>query len=46
MFAIIVTVAATSAVIAHLITVVRSDRPVTPPRSHRHEIDRATMRLV
>jgi hypothetical protein len=34
------------AVVAHLIAVVRDDRPVTPPRSHAHELDRHSRRLL
>jgi hypothetical protein len=38
MFAIVLIVVAV-AVVAHLVTVVRNDRSLTPPRSHSHEID-------
>ena len=46
MFVIAGTVAVTAAVIARLITAIRTDRPTAPPRSHHHEIDPFTMRVV
>lgn len=46
MFVIAGTVAITAAVIARLVAVVRADRPITPPRSHHHEIDQYSMRVV
>jgi hypothetical protein len=46
MFVIAGLVAVTAAVIAHLIAVVRADRPISPPRSHHHEIDPHTMRII
>jgi hypothetical protein len=35
----IVLIAASVAVVARVAMVVRRDRSLTPPRSHRHEID-------
>jgi hypothetical protein len=46
MFVIAGTVAVTAAVIARLVAVVRADRPITPPRSHHHERDQYSMRIV
>ena len=39
MFVIAAAVAVTVALIAHLATSVRNDRPSSPPRSHFHEVD-------
>jgi hypothetical protein len=33
------------AVVARLVTVVMNDRPLTAPRSHRHELDSQSTRL-
>jgi hypothetical protein len=46
MFVIAATVAVIAAVVARIVTVVRADRPTTPPRSHHHEVDRYSMRTV
>ena len=34
------------AVVARLVTVVRNDRSLTPPRSHPHQLDPHTVRLL
>ena len=39
-------VAVTAAVVARLISDVRGDRPSSPPRSHHHDIDQHSMRIV
>jgi hypothetical protein len=44
MFAIVI-IAAAIAVAARLVVVVRNDRPISPPRSHTHEIDQHSARL-
>jgi hypothetical protein len=44
MFA-IVFIAAAIAVATRLVVVVRNDRPISPPRSHTHEIDQHSARL-
>jgi hypothetical protein len=38
MFAIAIALVLAIAVVARLVTVVRTDRPLSPPRSHTHEI--------
>jgi hypothetical protein len=44
---VIVTVIAIAvAVLGHLVTVVRGDRAATPPRSHTHELDPKSARLL
>jgi hypothetical protein len=45
MFALIL-IAIAIAVVAGLVTVVRNDRPLTPPRSHPHEIEPHSARLL
>ncbi len=40
-----VIIAAAIAVAARLMVVVRNDRPVSPPRSHTHELDQHSARL-
>ena len=44
MFAIVLIVIAV-AVAARLMIVVRNDRPLSPPRSHTHEVDQHSARL-
>lgn len=46
MFVIAGAVAVSAAVIIRFISAVRADRPTSPPRSHQHEIDPYSMRLV
>jgi hypothetical protein len=41
----VVIIAAAVAVAARLMVVVRNDRPVSPPRSHTHELDPHSARL-
>ena len=38
-------VLAVAIVLGRLITDIRKDRPLTPPRSHTHELDRQSTRL-
>jgi hypothetical protein len=45
MFAIVL-IAAAIPVAARLVTVVRNDRPLSPPRSHAHELDQHSARLL
>jgi hypothetical protein len=45
MFAVVLIVLAV-AVVARLATVVRTDRPSSPPRSHAHETDRRSARTL
>jgi hypothetical protein len=40
-----VVIAAAIAVAARLMIVVRNDRPLSPPRSHTHELDQHSARL-
>ena len=40
-----VIIAAAIAVAARLMIVVRNDRPLSPPRSHTHELDQHSARL-
>ena len=40
-----VLIAAAIAVAARLMIVVRNDRPLSPPRSHTHELDQHSARL-
>jgi hypothetical protein len=44
MFAIVL-IAIVVAVVARLVTVVRTDRPLTAPRSHSHELDQHSAQL-
>lgn len=44
MFAVVLIVIV-AAVVARLMTVVRTDRPLTAPRSHSHELDPQSTRL-
>ena len=49
MFAIVaiaIAIAAAVAVSARLVIVVRNDRPLSPPRSHFHELDQHSARLL
>ena len=46
MFVIAGAIAITAGVITRLVIVVRANRPTSPPRSHQHEIDPYTMRVV
>ena len=39
MFVLALIVLAVAFVIARLVTEIRNDRPLTPPRSHTHELD-------
>ena len=46
MFAIVlIAIAIAIAVAARLVNVVRNDRPLSPPRSHTHELDQHSARL-
>ena len=45
MFVLALIVLAVATVIARLVTEVRNDRPLTPPRSHTHEFDARSARL-
>jgi hypothetical protein len=48
MFAIVLVAIAIAVVIgvaARLVTVIRDDRPLDPPRSHTHELDPQSARL-
>ena len=45
MFAIALIAVVVVAVVARLVTVVMNDRPLTAPRSHRHELDSQSTRL-
>jgi len=45
MFALIVILAFVLALTARLVTDIRQDRPVNPPRSHWHEIDPSVRRI-
>ncbi len=44
MFALVLALVAVIALAARLASDVRQDRPVSPPRSHRHELDSHTAR--
>ena len=44
MFLIAFIVLGVAIVIARLVTDIRNDRPLTPPRSHTHELDRQSAR--
>jgi hypothetical protein len=44
MFAIVL-IAIAIAVAARLVNVVRNDRPLSPPRSHTHEVEQHSARL-
>ena len=44
MFAIVL-IAIAVAVAVRLVNVVRNDRPLSPPRSHTHEVDQHSARL-
>jgi len=44
MFLIAFIVLGVALVIARLVTDIRNDRPLTPPRSHTHELDRQSAR--
>ena len=49
MFAILliaIAIAVSVAVAARLVNVVRNDRPLSPPRSHFHELDQHSARLL
>lgn len=46
MFAVALIVIAIAVVFAGLVTVVRADRPLTTPRSHIHELDPRSTRLL
>jgi hypothetical protein len=39
MLTVVLFIALAVAVVARLVTVVRTNRPQTPPRSHAHELD-------
>jgi len=41
----VVIIATAIAVAARLMIVVRNDRPLSPPRSHTHELDQHSARL-
>ena len=48
MFAIVliaIAIAVAVAVAGRLVNVVRNDRPLSPPRSHSHEVDQHSTRL-
>ena len=45
MFAFVLIAVVVIAVVARLVTVVRDDRSLTPPRSHSHELDSHSARL-
>ena len=45
MFLLTLIVLGVAIVIARLVTDIRNDRPLTPPRSHAHELDRQSARL-
>lgn len=45
MFAIVLIAIVVAIVVARLVTTVRSDRPLTAPRSHFHELDPQSTRL-
>ena len=46
MFAVVlIAIAIVFAVVARLVTLVRTDRPLAAPRSHTHEIDPQSARL-
>jgi hypothetical protein len=42
---VLIAVAIAVAVVARLVTVVRTDRPLAAPRSHTHEVDPRSARL-
>ena len=41
-----IVIAIAIAIAAHLVSVVRTDRPLTTPRSHTHELDPRSARLL
>lgn len=46
MFALVIVLLAVIGLAARLVTDVRNDRPQTPPRSHSHELDPHSARLL